>query len=95
MPRRKRNAAHQSARTRSPVKPAGKCWLAQKYSYRTENEANAALADVRQRRRAAGVDESAIEKRSYFHTVCQRWHLTRETEGEYNAARESWSDDQE
>jgi hypothetical protein len=92
VPRRKKNAERVNRRIRSAVKPAGRCWAAKKYGYNTQGEAEAALADIRQRRQAAGTPEADIEKRSYLHHICGRWHLTRETDAEYIAARENWVD---
>lgn len=87
MPRRHKNAGSKKRR-RNTVRPSGRCWLTGKYSYRTQSEAEAALADIREKRLAAGAPEDQLEKRVYHHGLCDRWHLTKESDAEYIANRE-------
>lgn len=87
MPRRNGNA-ERKRRHRNTVRPSGRCWQTGKYGYGTEGEADAALADIREKRLAAGALDEQLEKRVYFHKVCEKWHLTKESDAQYMAARE-------
>lgn len=87
MPRRNGNAGSKR-RHRNTVRPSGRCWQTGKYGYATKGEADAALADIREKRLSAGATDEQLEKRAYFHKVCEKWHLTKESDAEYMAARE-------
>lgn len=89
MPRKNGNAQRKRKKLRNTVRPSGRCWQTGKYGYKTEPEATAALADIREKRISAGADEDQLEKRVYHHKVCDRWHLTKESDAQYIANREA------
>lgn len=92
MPRRKKNAAKVKLPRQRPIGADGRCWLTGKLGYRTLARAEAALAEVRERRLANAAGEvKRLENRVIVPAhVCGMFHLTHLTEEEYIAEQKKW-----